>query len=52
VVFEDAIAGIEAARNARMFSVGIGDAQTLAMADMVIPGFEGFTYEKLLQALS
>jgi beta-phosphoglucomutase len=52
VVFEDAIAGIEAARNARMISVGIGDAQTLAMADMVIPGFEGFTYEKLLQALS
>lgn len=51
VVFEDAIAGIEAARNAGMFSVGIGDAQTLALADMVIPGFEGFSFEKLLQAL-
>lgn len=51
VVFEDAIAGIEAARNARMYSVGIGDTQTLAMADMVIPGFEGFTLEKLLQVL-
>lgn len=50
VVFEDAIAGIEAARNAGMYSVGIGDDQTLAMADRVIPGFEGFTYEKLLQA--
>ncbi|MGE5393515.1 MAG: beta-phosphoglucomutase [Candidatus Saccharibacteria bacterium] len=51
VVFEDAIAGIEAARNAGMHSVGVGDARTLAMADMVIPGFEGFSYEKLLQAL-
>lgn len=51
VVFEDAIAGIEAARNAGMFSVGIGDAQTLALADMVIPGFEAFSFEKLLQAL-
>lgn len=51
VVFEDAIAGIEAARNVGMYSVGIGDAQTLAMADRVIPGFEGFTVENLLQAL-
>lgn len=51
VVFEDAIAGIEAAQNAGMYSVGIGDAQTLATADRVIPGFEGFTLENLLQAL-
>jgi beta-phosphoglucomutase len=47
VVFEDAIAGIEAARNANMFCVGIGEPETLGMADLVIPGFEGFTYEKL-----
>lgn len=51
VVFEDAIAGIEAARNAGMYSVGIGDAKTLAMADRVIWGFENFTLENLLQAL-
>jgi beta-phosphoglucomutase len=51
VVFEDAIAGIEAARNAGMYSVGVGDARTLSLAHMVIPGFEGFTYEKLMQAL-
>ena len=33
VVFEDAIAGIEAANNANMTSVGIGDKDTLKEAD-------------------
>jgi beta-phosphoglucomutase len=47
VVFEDAIAGIEAAQNANMYSVGIGDSETLGFADMVIPGFEDFTFETL-----
>ena len=51
VVFEDAIAGIEAARNARMYCVGIGKPQTLGMADFVIPGFDGFTFEKMNQEL-
>lgn len=47
VVFEDAIAGIEAARNASMYCVGIGEPETLGMADLVIPGFEGFTFDML-----
>ena len=47
VVFEDAIAGIEAAQNANMYSVGIGDPETLGFADLVIPGFDGFTVSKL-----
>lgn len=47
VVFEDAIAGIEAARSAGMFCVGIGDENTLSLADLVIPGFEGFTLSNL-----
>lgn len=51
VVFEDAIAGIEAARNARMYCVGIGDEKTLQRADLVIPGFQDFSYDKLLEAL-
>jgi len=51
IVFEDAIAGIEAARNAHMLCVGIGDPQTLAMADLVIPGFNGFTFNKLKEEL-
>ncbi|MDP2114774.1 MAG: HAD-IA family hydrolase, partial [Bacteroidota bacterium] len=51
VVFEDAIAGVEAARNAGMRCVGIGDPETLEMADFVIPGFDGFTVRKLKRAL-
>lgn len=51
VVFEDAIAGIEAARNAGMRCVGIGEPETLGMADLVISGFDGFTLEKLIREL-
>lgn len=51
VVFEDAIAGIQAARNAGMACVGIGEPETLGMADTVIPGFEGITLDMLLERL-
>lgn len=37
VVFEDAAAGIRAAKTAGMYTVGIGDPKVLSMADMVIP---------------
>jgi beta-phosphoglucomutase len=50
VVFEDAIAGIEAAQHANMYSVGIGEQETLGFADLVIPGFDGFTVSKLKRA--
>ncbi len=52
VVFEDAIAGVEAARNARMYCVGIGQPENLGLADFVIPGFDGFTLEKLETSFS
>ncbi|GGW33900.1 beta-phosphoglucomutase [Arenibacter certesii] len=39
VVFEDAIAGIEAANKAKMVSIGIGDAQVLTSADYVFKNF-------------
>lgn len=51
VVFEDAIAGIEAARNANMYCVGIGNAANLGNANCVIPGFEDFSFEKLIKAI-
>lgn len=51
VVFEDAIAGIEAARNAHMYCVGIGQKETLRMADLVIPGFQEFTVQDLKEAI-
>ena len=52
VVFEDAIAGIEAARNANMYCVGIGEPENLGMADLVIPGFDGFTFGNLKKAFA
>ncbi len=51
VVFEDAEAGIEAARRAGMRSVGVGTSRTLAQATMIIPGFEGFTVKDLTERL-
>jgi len=51
VVFEDAIAGVEAARNAKMYCVGIGESDNLGLADLVIPGFEAFTFERLVKEL-
>lgn len=39
VVFEDAAAGIEAARNGKFHAVGVGDPVILSEADLVIPGF-------------
>ncbi len=39
VVFEDAEAGIEAARNAGMKSIGVGSRTVLVKADKVIPDF-------------
>ena len=51
VVFEDAIAGVEAAKNAGMFCIGVGDPQTLKLADFVIPGFEGFKLKSLTDLL-
>jgi beta-phosphoglucomutase len=39
IVFEDAIAGIEAAHHAGMKCIGVGEAGILHEADLVIPGF-------------
>jgi beta-phosphoglucomutase len=48
VVFEDAAAGVEAARRAGMRAVGIGRPSTLSAADIVVPGFVGVSVEMLL----
>jgi beta-phosphoglucomutase len=41
-VFEDAAAGIEAAKRGGMYAVGIGSPETLAQADEVIPALAHF----------
>lgn len=48
VVFEDAEAGIEAAKAGRMRCVGIGSPKILGRADIVVEGLHQMTLEKLL----
>jgi beta-phosphoglucomutase len=48
VVFEDAVAGVEAALNAGMKCVGIGSPDVLTRADIVVKGLNEMTLEKLI----
>lgn len=47
VVFEDAIAGIQAAINGGMRSVGIGSPEVLTKANLVVSGLDKMNIEKL-----
>ncbi|KKK55189.1 hypothetical protein LCGC14_3077100, partial [marine sediment metagenome] len=47
IVFEDAVAGIEAAKAAGMTSIGIGDSKTLTNADYVFKDFTEISKEFL-----
>ncbi|MDB5262041.1 MAG: beta-phosphoglucomutase [Adhaeribacter sp.] len=47
VVFEDALAGVAAAKNAGMYCVGVGKPEILSQADQVISSFEGFSLEHI-----
>lgn len=47
VVFEDAIAGIEAAKAGGMKAVGIGKPDVLYEADLVVSGLDKMTLDKL-----
>ncbi len=47
IVFEDAIAGVEAAHNAGMKCVGVGNPGLLSEADWVIPNLVGFEVKML-----
>jgi beta-phosphoglucomutase len=52
VVFEDAAAGIAAARAAGMASIGLGNPSILEDADIVIPGLAGVDPATLLASLA
>ncbi len=52
VVFEDAVAGIEAAKRAGMRTIGIGTPDVLTEADVVISGFASVTVTELLASLN
>ena len=47
VVFEDALAGIEAAKRGGMKAIGIGDKQILTQADIVVSGLDQLTIQNL-----
>lgn len=47
VVFEDAVAGIQAAKAGGMKAIGVGSADILTQADFVIASFEEMSVEKL-----
>ncbi len=51
VVFEDAVAGIEAGRRGGMKTVGIGSPDLLTEADLVVPSLEHLTVNQLLTSL-
>jgi len=46
-VFEDAIAGVEAAKNGGMKAVGVGSPEVLNEADLVISGLNEMSLQKL-----
>jgi beta-phosphoglucomutase len=49
VVFEDALAGVEAGKRGGMFVVGLGSPDILTQADLVVPSLEGLTVEQVLE---
>ena len=51
VVFEDAVAGVQAALNAGMMCVGIGSPKYLREAHYVISGLDEMNLEKLGEQL-
>ena len=52
LVFEDAVAGVEAGKNAGMKVVGIGKTEILRKADIVLSGFEKIDLTELLTKIS
>ncbi len=51
IVFEDAIAGVEAAKIANMIAIGIGDKETLCEADFVFKDFTEISFNFLNELL-
>lgn len=49
VVFEDAVAGVEAGKRGGMFVVGLGSPAVLTQADLVAPSLVGLTVEQVLE---
>ena len=51
IVFEDAVAGVEAAHRGGMAAVGIGTREALPAADIVVPGLGGLNVMEITERL-
>lgn len=51
IVFEDAVAGVQAAHNGCMKAVGVGSPEILREADCVIPGFDGLVIDDIVKKI-
>ncbi len=51
IVFEDSVAGIQAAHNADMTAVGIGTPEALPEADLHLPGLDGVKIDAVERGL-
>jgi beta-phosphoglucomutase len=49
VVFEDAVAGVQAALNAGMMCIGVGSSRILKKAHFVVPGLNEMNLAKLIR---
>ena len=52
IVFEDAQAGIKAAKNGGMFCIGVGTQDVLTQADWIINSFQGISWPQILNKLN
>ncbi|MBI3285016.1 MAG: beta-phosphoglucomutase [Burkholderiales bacterium] len=52
IVFEDAVAGVQAALNAGMQCVGIGEPAVLRQAHLVLPGFQNTGIDQVIAQLA
>ena len=52
IVFEDSVAGVRAANNAKMISIGIGEQKTLGEADYVFNDFNEINIEFIKELLT
>ncbi len=52
IVFEDAVAGVQAAKNGGMYCVGMGDPKLLKQADWVIPGIGSIDINEFEEKIS
>ena len=52
IVFEDSVAGVQAANNANMISIGIGDKQVLSEADYIFKDFTEISTEFIAELIN